>query len=527
MYQSVFTARLGMNKSTEAHYRDIVAADLSAIDESLSLVGVEHSIRLPDGRLSKIDILAKDKFGCFTVIEIKKSNQTARSAVQQLYKYAHFLKRKNRLRVDQIRCVAISTHWDELRAPFSEFSHFSPYESIALGLIINKDDSFSVSKIECEYEVGGGEAVHNYIYFEFKSEDARNSAYENFSRRLHELVPNLSSVIMKFNAKEKNIINPYGFSWSIFRTGMLESSDEFHTLEDMPDLSSNFFSASFFLPSWRDGSIETELRELILRKVPIVKISDGEYGCYAIHSLNNDLHRSEMIELLKLGPMFEDGLYSEEETRALACGFLGKHPYNFVAEITPRRVSHLNFVREQAQNFLKSNPSWRQGVSQIFDELSSNAEVRITIYNPLNFCAWLLDLYQYGTSNRIPSFTIIGADENTPISYFGTLIWNGSISNLKLKNALKSVYPSMDFALLRHVNQWKNDYDDKLFKKFGIKHEVFKQTAEGVFWLNTYEDPARWEKSTKNLESLNFFLKNHDHLVEAVGKCLGSYIHGI
>jgi hypothetical protein len=163
-----------MNQSTEAYYRDLVAADLSTIDRSLTLVGIEHEIRLPDGQVSRIDILAKDKFGSFTVFEIKKSNQTARSAVQQLYKYAHFLKKKNRLRTDQIRCVALSTHWEELRAPFSEFSYFSPYESIALQLRVDGRDTFSVKAVECEYEIGGGEAIHNYIFFEFKSEVSRN-----------------------------------------------------------------------------------------------------------------------------------------------------------------------------------------------------------------------------------------------------------------------------------------------------------------------------------------------------------------
>jgi hypothetical protein len=196
-----------MNHSTEAHYRDLVAADLSTIDKSLTLVGIEHEIRLPDGRVSRIDILAKDKFGCFTVIEIKKSNQTARSAIQQLYKYAHFLKKKNRLRVDQIRCIALSTHWEELRAPFSEFSHFSAYESIALQLIIDGRDTFSVRAVECEYEIGGGEAVHNYIFFEFRSEVTRNGAFEIFLNALPELAPNLNSVLIKLNAKpDKHIV---------------------------------------------------------------------------------------------------------------------------------------------------------------------------------------------------------------------------------------------------------------------------------------------------------------------------------
>lgn len=513
-----------MNLPTEAHYRDIIAAGLSTIDGSLSLVGTEHSIRLPDGRLSKIDILAKDRFGCFTVIEIKKSNQTSRSTVQQLYKYAHFLKKKNRLRTDQIRCIAISTHWDELKAPFSEFSHFSEYESIALKLTVDENSSFSVEKVDCAYEVGGGDVVHNYIFFEFKSEDVRNEAYKSFSNNISKISPSLSSVIIKMNAKEnKNIINPYGFSWSIFRVGVSETAEEICVLEDMPELSSEFFSASYLMSSWGDGSIETELRELILSKIPVVKVGDGEYGCYAIHSLNNDLHRWETMELLQLGPMFEDGLYSEKEARNLACGFLGKHPYNFLANVTPKRPSHLNFVREKIQDFLKSNPSWRQGISHIFDELESNCEVDISIYNPMNFCSWLRDLYEHGKSSRIPQFTIVGKDKDTPILYFGTLIWSGQVSKITLESALRQIYPSVHFAALRSVNHWLDEYDEKLFRKFGIKFEVFKQNSEGVYWLNTWEEPARWEKSLKKLDSLNVFINTHDYLIEDAGKYFKKY----
>jgi hypothetical protein len=289
----------------------------------------------------------------------------------------------------------------------------------------------------------------------------------------------------------------------------------------MPDFSSDFFSAHPLLAGWSDGSVETEMRELILSKVPIVKTGDGEYGCYAIHSLNNDLHRWETIEILKLGPMFEDGLYSEDEARAFACGFLGKHPYNFVAQVTPKRPSHLNFVREQIQKFLRTNPSWQRSVSYILDELDSNVEANVTIYNPLNFCGWLTDLYRDGSSDRIPHFQIIVTGGVAPVRYFGTLIWNGMISRTKLKDALRAVYPSESIAQMRSVNQWVNEYDDQLFRKFGIRHEVFKQTAEGIHWLNAWEDPARWERSTKDLNSLTHFLRTHDHLVEAAGRYFG------
>jgi hypothetical protein len=227
------------------------------------------------------------------------------------------------------------------------------------------------------------------------------------------------------------------------------------------------------------------------------------------------------MELLKLGPMFEDGLYSDDEARAFACGFLGKHPYNFVASVTPKRPSHLNFVREQIQEFLRTNPSWKQGVSLILDELDANVEANILIYNPLNFCGLLTDMYRDGQSSRIPHLRITVTGGESPICYFGTLIWNGILLRTKLKDALGAVYPSESIALMRSANQWINEYDDQLFRKFGIKHELFKQTAESTYWLNAWEEPMRWEKSTKDLNSLTRFLRMNDRLVEAAGKYFG------
>ncbi len=162
-------------------------------------------------------------------------------------------------------------------------------------------------------------------------------------------------------------------------------------------------------------------------------------------------------------------------------------------------------------------------MSDILDELDSNAEANVTIYNPLSFCGWLTDLYRDGSSGRIPHFQIIVTGGEAPIRYFGTLIWNGMISRTKLKDALRAVYPSESIAQMRSVNQWVNKYDDQLFRKFGIKHEVFKQITEEIYWLNAWEDPARWEKSTKDLNSLNHFLRTHDHLVEAAGRYFGEH----
>ena len=76
-------------KIKEAEIRENIAEYIKTLDPNLKVVAQEHYIKMPNGRTAYVDILAKDEFGCFTLIELKKSDQTARSAIQQLMKYAN------------------------------------------------------------------------------------------------------------------------------------------------------------------------------------------------------------------------------------------------------------------------------------------------------------------------------------------------------------------------------------------------------------------------------------------------------
>ena len=66
-----------------------------------------------------VDILAKDCKDHLTVIEVKKSNSTAREAIHEVFKYLEGVKINKGLRDDEIRLLILSTEWDELLIPFS------------------------------------------------------------------------------------------------------------------------------------------------------------------------------------------------------------------------------------------------------------------------------------------------------------------------------------------------------------------------------------------------------------------------
>jgi len=105
----------------ETEIRDYLADHLGLIESGLTLIAKEHPLANPIGAGGSIDILARDALGLFVVIEIKKSDKTARETLHELHKYVGLLKLQYGLPSHNLRCLVVSTHWHELLLPFSEF----------------------------------------------------------------------------------------------------------------------------------------------------------------------------------------------------------------------------------------------------------------------------------------------------------------------------------------------------------------------------------------------------------------------
>jgi RecB family endonuclease NucS len=121
----------------EARIRDLIAEHLDFIKSGLTLI--EKEFRLPNlrGAAGSIDILARDRFGHLVIIEIKKSNKSAREAIHELFKYVSLIKINHKLSNDRIRCLLISTEWYELLIPFSEFAREVEYHVEGYSVILD------------------------------------------------------------------------------------------------------------------------------------------------------------------------------------------------------------------------------------------------------------------------------------------------------------------------------------------------------------------------------------------------------
>ncbi|WP_306368605.1 endonuclease NucS domain-containing protein [Nocardiopsis sp. CC223A] len=108
----------------EKHIRDHLAANLEILEPEhrLSLVATEFRIMNPHGADGFIDILAKDKNEMWVVIELKRSNASARQALHEVAKYTELLREQLSIPKDRIRSIIVSTTWHELRTSASNFA---------------------------------------------------------------------------------------------------------------------------------------------------------------------------------------------------------------------------------------------------------------------------------------------------------------------------------------------------------------------------------------------------------------------
>lgn len=118
--------------ANEDELRDHLAAGLDLIETGLTLLQTEYGLDNPDGAGGRIDILARDTFDHVVCIEIKRSDNSARAALNELSKYVTLLVQRDRVPREMIRCIVISTHWRELLLPLSYFAHATGVDVTAL-----------------------------------------------------------------------------------------------------------------------------------------------------------------------------------------------------------------------------------------------------------------------------------------------------------------------------------------------------------------------------------------------------------
>lgn len=136
---------------TERQLRELLSRNLSMIERGLELKEQESMLSWIDTNKKEIhayiDILAVDENDNYVIIELKKSKQTSRAALHEIYKYIDGLVAKYSLRYDEIRAMIVSTEWEELSIAFSIARQHKGINLEGYYMAVSENGSLSIDSI--------------------------------------------------------------------------------------------------------------------------------------------------------------------------------------------------------------------------------------------------------------------------------------------------------------------------------------------------------------------------------------------
>ncbi|MCW2365867.1 hypothetical protein M2341_001314 [Sphingobium sp. B7D2B] len=128
---------MAVGQPNENLLRDYIADRLDMVEAGLTLVGREHYLKNARGAAGFLDIFARDSFGRLVIIELKRTDSSAREAIQELFKYAALLRERYLIRDIEYRLILLSVEWHELLVPYSEMKKTAFFDLSAGRIVLD------------------------------------------------------------------------------------------------------------------------------------------------------------------------------------------------------------------------------------------------------------------------------------------------------------------------------------------------------------------------------------------------------
>lgn len=510
---------------TEAQIRDFFATNLYLIEKDLSLIKTEYKIK-SDSVYGFIDIFAKDKFGNLVIIEIKKSRNTARQAIHELHKYIGLIKESHKVQDGKIRCVLISSDWNELLTPFSNFVHRTPtYQIQGFKFDISEDgipkNCEKINILTLDKLTSTIEICPEHIIYLYKDEKKKVEA----ETQLKEIIESLDCLFLvfyfKYQGNNKRVIYPFAH----YVVPFVVPFEKRHILET---------DFGIFVEKYEnDAEIDTEFPYRFEEEV--LAYIGNEY-----HSFRDDTeigYPNKFDSLFAQGWIIEkvirfgeeilaEEIYSDEALIKKVRGYEGSHTSVYHEKVLPSNKVRWKEVRQELAYTLIGNHDWEEVVNLYLNEIEQNHSddtISITIYNPCNTTITLVKLLENNAFNFLPMLEIaIEENETGKIKLLVSMLhWNGRIINQSAENMIDSIWESLNgFFAYNHFGETYIKEDIVLlthglfydFAEFSIENEQIINISQ---ILIDDEKLSRSNSVKENSFGIKEFVENHlEYLIE-------------
>lgn len=518
----------------EAELRDLLCENLSVLEEGLVLLKKEQYIPNHLGTRSFIDIYAKDKHNHHVLIEVKRSNEAAREAINEVIKYVEGVKIHLGARDDEIRVIIASTKWDELLVPYSRFVNETNISIIGLHLYIAEKKIISEKISVLNFNKGRFIAPWYDVYW-YKNQ---NSLYHGIGTIKKDLISKniLDFIITIFKAttpipspsKERKIKIIQSFSGAIKNVpqelfdyiaivsiqakttkeyiSIIQSKD--HSREELDDIFS-------FTEDMNEDEQLAYLHENAMESHDI-DYDDFEIGYPAkvLAMMNN--HNIQKEKIIRNGHFSRNKLLTDEIILSEVCGYSGNSDQLLIKNIETNNKAHLSTLKDDIETVLALNPVWKGHLVKIINEIEKSYPSHIVEFNLSFPCSGIFSLYYFLKNEDykyLPSYFLTVKEKDGAIlkTYFGFLQDNGIRKDFK---EIIDTYYSGDLQELLFTVTWggRDERDIDILEDSGLSYRSFCFNGTEKEVLYTLRD-ERW-KTVKSADlSLAGYINNNESLI--------------
>jgi len=503
---------------TEARLRDELSRRLELLEPGLTLRSVEYRLHNRQGASGSIDILATDRYSANVIIELKKSNQTARQALHELHKYVALIKQDHGLRESQIRCVLVSTEWHELLVPFSEFSRTTPWTIDGYRLFLTDagvpDYAEKVAPVAAPTELRLCPEHNVYL---FREQARRDEAIPVLLKLLrdHNLPEHL---LLKLDIKQRRFEGTCDFALYLIVPEFTQDERQMARLR-------------LGQTHWADD-LDEQVRYLEEQLV-MLEATDSfsrwrdEFEIGYPEKLANLCISWNVTALIRGGPRLEPKvIFSDEYLLRWAKGLEGRNAFHFEMIATPSRRLAWMEAKENAEYCLTGNEAWRTLVQAYFDDIERNhpdATVTATIYNPCNLMMGLYRLAKLNVGDWLPRAEIVvsSRDGSAVRVVLGAMVWSGNrVTDVAevLPDGVPTLF-DLFFASALDGGTWTSE--EHLIAQHGLSYVLVEctDTPDGMVFQQLVIDGdvlRRIHVSEAGLEDFGAFYVAHQDYLKAL-----------
>ena len=504
--------------------RTNLAKNLSFIDSNLELIKEEYSLPNYYGSKGYIDILAKDSDNNYVIIEVKRSNQSARQALHEITKYHSLLQQHFHVKNSEIRTIIISTEWAELLVPFSEFKKDS--QKCIDGYRLEIDDDYSlknltyIEPLKGEWTRNLSRGHHIFLY-------ETDKLFGESIEKTKLLLPSFGIddfIILKMKSKKEI---PFPFALYLIH----QRYDEERYLEIIKQKADNDADCEDVISNINYSEDEQEEYILYLEYLVLRELINGEnklrYDSLELgypEKLQANLTRGwSIIDIVKYGFFETDLRLTNEMLIYEILGFDGNNQTFYINQTSSKNKSKVLEIQKGIENFLRFNVTWKKHISAILSKLNNNEIVNyrlgVSIFNTDNILESIAGASYYNSEEYFPTYEIFieDLDQNSIQIYRGGISWNEK--SIQLNRILNDFFRGdlFNFFLERQFGTIAN-LDSKIMNYLGLTYisQLYEVKDDEMQCYDLNFDDGILKKETENKKMFKDFIVKKDDFVKDV-----------